>query len=385
MTLVSQQDAVVAAYRERVGHAPAGVWCAPGRVNLIGEHTDYNDGFVLPFAIDKQVVVAGGRRDDGVLRVTSLQEDEPVEAAVAELAPGSVDGWAAYAVGVAWVMRESGQRVGGAELVLDGDVPPGSGLSSSAALECSVGIALDDLYGLSQPALERGLQAQRAENDYVGMPCGVMDQLTSALGAAGRAMFLDTRSLEVELLPLDPHAAGLRLLTIDTRVKHALTDGPYADRRRACETAAADLGVRALRDVTTDGLDEALSRLDEERGRRVRHIVLENARVLDVAALLRRGDIAEIGPLLTASHASLRDDYEVSAPELDAAVDAALAGGALGARMTGAGFGGSAIALVPADRVDEVVAAVGKAFADRGFRPPVTFEAVPSDGARRLR
>jgi galactokinase len=375
---------VVAAFRERTGRDPEGVWAAPGRVNLIGEHTDYNDGFVLPAAIDRLVLVAAGRRAGGRLRLWSLQAEPPADLELAGIGPGKVGGWAAYPAGVAWALGQAGVELGGADLVVDGDVPAGSGLSSSAALECATATALADLggAGLDRAALA-GL-ARRAENEVVGVPSGVMDQMVSMLGRAGHALFLDTRSLGTEQVPLPLEAAGLCLVVIDTRAGHRLVDGAYADRRAACQAAAAVLGVPALRDATPALLEQHATALGDPGLRRARHVVTENARVLAAVELLRAGDLDRLGPLLAASHASLRDDYEVSSPELDTAVEAAVAAGAVGARMTGAGFGGSAIALVETALAGRVADRARDAFAAAGFGPPQVTAVVPSDGARRL-
>jgi galactokinase len=354
---------------------------APGRGNLIGEHTDYNDGFVLPFALAQGVTVRGAARDDGVLDVRSAQAAEPLSARVSELKPGLVTGWAAYVAGVAWALREAGHEVGGATLDIDSDLPQGAGLSSSAALECSVGLALCDLYGLDVPRQELARICQRAENDFVGMPCGIMDQSASLLCTAGHALLLDCRSGLSAQVPLAMD--GLRLLVIDTRASHELVGGEYAARRRQCEEAAAALGVPALRDVTD--LADALSRLDDDvLRRRVQHIVTDNHRVEATVGLLRSGQVAEVGALLTASHLSLRDQFEVSWPEADVAVETAIRAGARGGRMVGGGFGGSAIALVPNDRLAAVREEVATAYAARGWTPPEFLEAVPSEGARRL-
>jgi galactokinase len=363
-------------------------WAAPGRVNLIGEHTDYNDGFVLPIALPYATTATVSARADGRLRVRSAQRPgEPVEAAVADLRPGAVSGWAAYVAGVVWALAESGHPVGdGAEVTVDGRVPEGAGLSSSAALECSVAAALDDLLGLGLPRPELARLAQRAENGFVGVPSGIMDQMAALLCTEGAALFLDTRGPHAEQVPLDLPGHGLTILVVDTRSPHQLVDGEYADRRRSCEEAAAALGVPALRDVAAAGLDAALAGLDDVHRRRARHVVTENDRVLRTVELLRAGRVGDIGPLLTASHASLRDDFEVTVPALDVAVDAALAAGALGARMTGGGFGGCVLALVPAGAAAEqaVRAAVDTAYTDRGFGPPGYFTALPSAGAHRL-
>jgi galactokinase len=375
---------VVDAFGDRVGRDPDGVWAAPGRVNLIGEHTDYNDGFVLPAAIDRLVLVAAGRRDGGRLRLWSLQAEPPADLELAAVGPGRVEGWAAYPAGVAWALGQAGAELGGADLVVDGDVPAGSGLSSSAALECATAIALADLHGarLDRQALA-GL-ARRAENEVVGVPSGAMDQMVSMLGRAGHALFLDTRSLETEQVPLPLEESGLCLVVIDTRAGHRLVDGAYADRKAACEAAAAVLGVPALRDATLEQVEAAAEALGDPGLRRARHVVTENARVLEAVALLRAGQLDRLGPLLAASHASLRDDYEVSSPELDTAVEAAVDAGAAGARMTGAGFGGSAIALVRADLAGRVADRAREAFAAAGFGPPEVTTVLPSDGARRL-
>jgi galactokinase len=377
------QTAARRAFAERFGRPPEGVWAAPARVNLVGEHTDYNDGFVLPLAIDRRVAVAAARRGDDLLRLVSLDKGER-RLRLAEVGPGAVRGWAAYAAGPLWALQQDGAEVGGLDLVLGSDVPIGSGLSSSAAVECATLLAARDLYGGPDDPARLAAIAQRAENDVVGVPCGIMDQMAALACRAAHVLLLDCRSLEADQVPFAPADAGLALLVADTRVSHALADGAYAQRRGACEQAARVLGVPALRDATQAGLDTARDRLGEPRYRRARHVVGENARVLEVAALLRAGRPEAIGDALSASHASLRDDYQVSAPELDTAVEAALAAGALGARMTGAGFGGCALALVPAGAVADVGKAVAAAFADRGFREPAVFAVRPADGAARV-
>jgi galactokinase len=373
-------------FQEAYGQRPTGVWAAPGRVNLIGEHTDYNDGYVLPFALPQRTEVAAAPVDGPEWTVRSSHGDGPVGFGAAQLVPGAVTGWAAYVAGVVWALREAGHEVPGARFAIGSDVPVGAGLSSSAALECAVLAALVDLGGLDLPAERRPALAQRAENDYVGVPCGIMDQSAATLCRADHALFLDCRTLAVAHVKLDLAAAGLALLVVDTRAPHRLVGGEYAARRTACERAAATLGVPALRDVSTADLDDALGRLADDRsGRRVRHVVTENQRVLDTVALLRAGRMRDLGPLLSASHASLRDDFEVTVPELDVAAEAAEAAGALGARMTGGGFGGCVIALVEAAAADRVEAAVRDAFAGRGFAAPVAFRATPGPGATRLR
>ncbi|MEZ5117253.1 MAG: galactokinase [Candidatus Nanopelagicales bacterium] len=379
---------LAASFRAAFGHDPEVAWRAPGRVNLIGEHTDYNDGFVLPLAVPFEVRVLAARRDDRALRVASLQEPDGTTEVVADveaLRPGDVGGWAAYVAGTAWALGERGVSVPGADLLVDGDVPQGAGLSSSAALECATAGALLALGGDSLPSAEVALAAQHAENDFVGMPCGVMDQFASTHCTADHALFLDTRTLDARQVPLPLAEHGLVLLVVDTRAPHRLVDGEYAARRAQCERAAALLDLAALRDLSEEGLPAALERLDDEvLRRRVRHVVTEDARVLATVALLDAGDVRGIGPLMTASHASLRDDYEVSCPELDVAVDAALSAGALGARMTGGGFGGSAIALVDAASADAVAEAAVAAYAERGFAPPRVFPVLPSPGSAPL-
>jgi galactokinase len=364
---------------------PAGVWSSPGRVNLIGEHTDYNDGFVLPFAIAARCSVAAVLREDRILRMRSVQQPAgDVSVDLAELAPGHPDGWAAYVAGTVWAARGAGHAVTGMDILVDGRVPLGSGLSSSHALECAVAMSLNDLLDLGLGPNQLAELSHTAENEFVGAPTGMMDQLASLRCTRGNVLFLDIRSLEAEQVPLDPGSAGLALLVVDTRVHHENADGAYGNRRTTCERAAKLLGVAALRDVTTSDLDAALARLDtDEERRRVRHIVTENARVLATVDALRTQDWNAVGALMTASHVSLRDDYEVSCAELDVAVESLLKSGALGARMTGGGFGGSTIALVRADAVDAASSAVVRAFRERSWGPPSTFEVTPSDGARR--
>jgi len=308
--------------------------------------------------------------------------EEVVTVSPAALAPGVLSGWAAYPAGVAWALRSAGHRVGGASLAVDADLPAGAGLSSSAALECATGLALVGLYRLEVPRPELAAFGRRAENDFVGVPTGLMDQLAVLLGQAGHALLLDCRAGTGTSVPLDPAAAGLALLVIDTRARHELTDGGYAARRRACEDAARALGVPSLRDVTSVGELDRLG--DAVLRRRARHVVSENRRVLEVAGLLRAGQLSRVGSLLTASHASLRDDFEVSWPEADAVVEAALQAGALGARMTGGGFGGSVIALAPAAAAAGVTGAVTDVFARRGWRVPVIRPVQPAPGAARV-
>jgi galactokinase len=359
------------------------VWVAPGRVNLIGEHTDYNDGYVLPFALP-QVTAAAALPADGEWTVCSEGHDGAVSFGPDALKPGGVTDWAAYVAGVAWALRDSGSPISPARIAIASDVPVGAGLSSSAAIECAVMAALCDLDGASIPDQSRVRLAQRAENEFVGAPTGIMDQSASTLSRTGHALFLDCRTLDVEHIPFDVAAAGLAVLVVNTNAPHRHVDGEYADRRAVCEAAARTLGVRALRDVSVADLPGVVSRLDEVAGRRVRHIVTENQRVLDTVDLLRAGDIAAIGPLMTASHESMRDDFEITVPEVDTAVSAALGAGAYGARMTGGGFGGCVLALVDGSRADAVSATVAAAFATAGFTAPDSFVVTPSQGVHRV-
>jgi len=404
------------------GHAPeaAGtdgtdglrVWAAPGRVNLIGEHTDYNAGLCLPIALPHRTYVALRPRTDSLVRLASAQAPGEVwTTRLEDVEPGEVSGWGAYVAGVAWALREQlvaqgadPDAVPGFDAAVDSCVPFGAGLSSSAALECSVAVALDDVAGLGLAASDAGRAALaaasiRAENEIAGAPTGGMDQSASLRAQAGHALLLDCRPgldpvESVAQVPFDLDAAGLALLVVDTRAEHRLVDGQYAARRATCEEAARTLGLGSLRELadaveaSTDPaatLGAALDRLaDDVARRRVRHVVTEIGRVRALVALLRDGRPDEVGPLMNASHASLRDDYEVSSVELDVAVDAARVAGALGARMTGGGFGGSAIALVRADQVEAVADAVRSAFEREGLGAPGFLLATPSAPAERV-
>ena len=368
------------------GAAPDGLWSAPGRVNLIGEHTDYNEGFVLPFAIDRRTVVALGVRDDRRVRVASTFADELAEIDLDALTPQALGGWSAYPLGVAWAFSEFGAdlaAVPGVDLFIDSDVPVGAGLSSSAAIESAVALALNDVWqlGLDRRTLAR--VGQRAENVAVGAPTGIMDQSASLLGQVDHAVFLDCRTLESELVPLGLAEAGLAVLVIDTGVKHSHATGGYGERRAACERGAAAMGASSLRDLTVDDLPRAQQLLDDETFRRIRHVITENQRVLDTVAVLRAEGASAIGELLDASHRSMRDDFEISVPELDLAVETAVGAGAIGARMTGGGFGGAAIALVRVDDLSRVQVAIDNAFGEHAFGQPDTFVVTASDGAAR--
>jgi galactokinase len=368
------------------GYPAEGVWSGPGRVNLIGEHTDYNEGFVLPFAINRRTVVALGVRTDRVARVASSFADEVVEIDLAQLSPENLHGWSAYPLGLAWALGQMGAdlaAVPGFDIFVDSTVPVGAGLSSSAAIESAVALALNDAWrlGLDRRTLAR--VGQLSENVAVGAPTGIMDQSASLLGRRDSAVFLDCRSLDAEIIPLGLEAAGLELVIIDTGVAHAHASGGYAARRASCEAGARALGVSALRDVTVADLPKARELLDDETFRRVRHVVTEDQRVLDTVRTLREFGPTAIGDLLDASHRSMRDDFEISVPELDLAVETVQANGAIGARMTGGGFGGSAIALVPRDAISRISVAIDGAFAEHGYSQPDVFTVTASDGATR--
>ncbi|MTB88746.1 galactokinase [Aeromicrobium sp. zg-629] len=355
-------------------------WQVPGRVNLIGEHLDHNGGAALPIAIDRSLLVKARRRTDGTVNVWSRGERAsfPVETS-----PGDVSDWSAYAAGVVWALREAGVTVAGADLVLESTLPVGAGLSSSAALTCGVALALDDLAGAGRPREELARVAQRAENDYVGVPTGLMDQYAVLFAQEGHAVHLDFGAdpPTAEAVPADWAEDGLVLTVVDTGVHHELAAGEYAERRRECDAIASELGLGALASIGLDGL---LSLTDETAKARARHILTESTRVRGAVTALRRRDWAQFGAMLTSSHESLRDDFAVSSEELDVAVDAALAGGALGARMTGGGFGGSAIALMRPEQVDGLRARVEAAFADRSWAAPTVFTVRPSPAAALL-
>ncbi|MDJ0335967.1 galactokinase [Salinibacterium sp. G-O1] len=382
------RDDVTQGFEQIHGYAPLGIWSAPGRVNLIGEHTDYNEGFVLPFAINRRTVVALGLRDDSVMNVASEFADEMAGIPLADLSPSRLEGWSAYPMGVAWALGEAGAdlaAVPGVDLYIESTVPVGAGLSSSAAIESAVAVALDEVWqlGLDRPTLAKA--GQLAENKAVGAPTGIMDQSASLLGRDDHAVFLDCRSLDSELVPLGFTEAGLELLIIDTGVEHSHATGGYSARRESCETGAAAMGVTSLRDLSVDDLPRARAILDDETFRRVRHVITENQRVLDTVELLRTEGPTAIGALLDASHLSMRDDFEISVPELDLAVETAQANGAIGARMTGGGFGGAAIALVPSSGISRIQVAIDGAFAEHGFGQPTMFTVTASNGAQRDR
>ena len=363
------------------GEEPDLVAAAPGRVNLIGEHIDYSEGFVLPFAIKDRTLVAARKRDDSTVRIASAQRrNKIVSVDINNVKPGLKGEWERYALGVLWSMGVKS----GVDLMIDGHVPLGAGLSSSAALECSVATAMNHLFDMGFNLEELARLTQKAENQYVGVPCGIMDQSVSLMAITGSALLLDCRDLSTRNIPFDVASHGLELLIIDTQAHHALTDGGYAERRASCESVAAKLAVKSMRELTMAQLDASRDQLTATEYIRARHAVSEMKRVLDCVDALSNGDFVKVGQLINESHVSLRDDYTVSCAELDTAVDASLAAGALGSRMVGGGFGGSAIALIQAAKTTETIRAVEKAFADKKFKAPRFFTSLPSQGAELL-
>ncbi|MDR2454766.1 MAG: galactokinase [Bifidobacteriaceae bacterium] len=382
-----------AGFTAAFGGQPAGVWAAPGRVNLIGEHTDYNGGLALPIALPHRTYLAASVSPDDVARLASVQDSDqlPVHSfPLAEVAPGAVAPWGSYAVGVTWALRRRGVEVPALTGLFDSCVPFGAGLSSSAALEAAFALPSQDLRSPAGPPLDRAFLAAacvEAENLIAGAATGGMDQAAALQSVAGTALMVDSRSGAVEPVPFDLAQAGLELLVIDSRVQHAHAGGEYGSRRATCREAAKRLGLTSLREIGLANLPHAIGQLGGPQtlaARRLRHVVTEIARTEDFIEALRAGRLAALGPLLDASHASLRDDYEVSAPGLDLAVEAARAAGALGARMTGGGFGGSAIALVEAGSSDAVAGAVAGAFAQAGFPAPLFLRAEAAGPAERV-
>ncbi|GAA3630390.1 galactokinase [Kineosporia mesophila] len=379
---VEPTQAVAAAFADLYGTAPQGIWSSPGRVNLIGEHTDYNNGFVMPCAIPDRVTVGASKTEGRVLRVASAQQEGTAQIDLDQLEPGSAEGWVAYVAGVAWALQSKGFALPGADLFLDGRVPLGAGLSSSAALECAVAIALVDLAELSDPpqGLALAQLAQFAENEYVGAKTGLLDQAASILCTEGHALLFDVQELSTQQVPFDLASAGLSLVVMDTRVAHSHAGGEYGDRRRSCEQAAAELGVPALRQATVADLDRLT---DPVLKKRARHIVTENDRVVAAGQAMSNDDWTTFGRLMVESHASMRDDFEITCEEIDVTVEVALANGAVGSRMTGGGFGGSAIALVPVEKVTALGDAVLATFAEKGWVTPIIRVMEPSRGAGR--
>ena len=375
-------SAIARNFEELFGRKPEVISEAPGRVNLIGEHIDYSEGFVLPFAIADRTYAAIASRTDGLVRIASHQRKERIFSIdIHDVKPGSDGDWEKYVLGVLWSLGITE----GLDILVDGNVPAGAGLSSSAALECSVAVALNQLFSLNKTLQELARATQKAENDYVGVPCGIMDQSVSLMAQAGSALLLDCRDLSTESVPFNVADAGLELLIIDTQAHHALVDGGYAERRASCESVAAKLNIPSMRHLTLDVLTAKREELSEIEFIRARHAVTEIARVQEAVRALRSSDFVTLGKLINESHKSLRDDYAVSCPELNVAVDASLAAGALGARMVGGGFGGSAIALIQANDIARTRDAVTKAFESHSFKKPRFFTSLPSAGASSSR
>ena len=354
-------------------------WAAPGRVNLIGEHVDYNDGLVLPFALPFVTTAKVSQADGDSARVSSDQAESEQFPVPTE--PGQVDGWAAYVAGVVWALAQRGVELPGLDIATTSDVPLGAGLSSSASLTCAVACAIDDELDVGLSRDELAAVAREAENDYVGSPTGTMDQLAAMLCEEGSALLLDCRDMSTRAIPFSPAHSGLALLLVDTRVRHELVDSEYGARRDDCRAAADGLGLSSLREAS---LEQVLGITDERLRRRAHHVVTEITRVEQVAAILDAERPAEIGAFLTASHESLRDDFEVSCRELDMTVDAALAAGALGARMVGGGFGGCAIVLCRTSETGVVRDRLRAAYDADGQDAPTIWTPLPSPGARRV-
>jgi galactokinase len=374
------------AFRGHFGAPPALIACAPGRVNLIGEHTDYNEGFVLPCAIGRYTLIAARRRPD--MRIDAVAEDLAAARASFDLgAPIHTDShqpWSNYVRGMAALMQAAGYALPGAELLIAGDLPRGAGLSSSASLELATGLALAALAGRPTPDLTQLARlAQRTEQEFAGLPCGVMDPLVSARNLAGHALLIDCRSLETRPIPLPRGAA---VMIVHSGITRELAGGAYAQRRAQCDAVAAQLGVRALRDIDLPVLLGARARIEPVAWRRAHHIVTENARTLEAAACLERGDLAQLGRAMAASHASMRDDFEITLPAIDrlASLMQRAIGGRGGARMTGGGFGGAVVAVLSADAVPEVTAAVRAGYRTPAGLPPEILIEQPVSGAHLL-
>lgn len=374
-------EQAIAGFKEVFGYEPQGVWSAPGRANLIGEHTDYNEGFVFPFGIDKRTYVALSPRSDSLCRVSSDIDGKTYETDLPSK-PEGMD-WALYPLGVAWVMREWAKS--GFDAFFTSNVPVGSGLSSSAAIECAIGVALNEIWSAGRTKQQIALLGQRAENDVVGAPTGMMDQTASMLAERDSAVFLDCQSLEAKAVPLHLEERDLVVAVIDTRVAHRHSDGGYRVRRESCERGASTMGVKSLRGLSAGDLPKAQSLLSDVDFRRVRHIVTENQRVLDSIEALQSGDMPRFGQLLLASHDSMAHDFEISIEELDLAVEISMQTGAVGARMTGGGFGGAAIAVINKDLLAALEQNCKQAFAQKGYLEPKIFAVVPSEGAKRER
>ena len=363
------EQRAVKAYRDNFGVEPETVVSAPGRVNLIGEHTDYNDGYVLPCAVERRVAVAIGRGGDK-LYSADFEEKKSLN--------GEKEGsWTDYPRGVIWAVKRAGYEVENLQASFAGNVPLGSGLSSSAAIEAATALALDALFSLGIDRKELAGLCMKTENEFVGVQSGIMDQYASLLSREGQALLVDCRTLEEEPVPLDLEGAGLNLVVCDTRVERGLADTQYNQRRETCEKAAKTLGLEALRDAS----EKDLERLSGEELKRARHIVTEQRRVMAAVETLRDEDFEAFGRLLYESHASLRNDYEASTAELDTFVETAEETGALGAKLTGAGWGGCAVAIIPADKSEDLAKTTRRKYGERGFKEPAFYEFLPAAGA----
>ncbi len=378
-------EMLVNAFRERLGGEPETIMRAPGRVNLIGEHTDYNDGFVLPVAIDRDILVASRRRDDRLVRIHSLEPDVLIEFPLDDIQYDTENNWSNYPKGVARFLQEAGYNLSGLEIVFTGNVPRGAGLSSSAALEVAMAMTFEKVSGLEIDPAEMALICQKAENQFVGVNCGIMDQFISRMGQKDNALLLDCRSLEFELVPLN--LEGIKIVVCNTGVQRGLVDSEYNKRRSECERGVKILeellpGIQALRDVNISDFHKYKNHLPEVTERRCEYVIEESNRVLESVQLLEEGDLVGFGILMNESHIGLRDEYEVSCPELDTMVTIAWSTeGVIGSRMTGAGFGGCTVTLVQEDAVERLIQKVNKEYPESTGLEPEIYVCTAEDGA----
>jgi len=378
---MSLQQQVTQEFQKRFGASPTAVVRAPGRVNLIGEHTDYNDGFVLPMAINRATYIALRPREDEQVIAHSIDFNKTAQFSIANF-ENEQAGWSEYIKGVTWVLKAAGYTLRGWDGVLAGDVPIGAGLSSSASVELATARAFGVTSNLPWDAATMARLAQRAENEWVGMNCGIMDQMISAAGVENHALLIDCRSLATQLVPLPPNTS---VVVLDTATRRGLVDSAYNERRRQCEEAARFFGVPALRDVTMEQFNSRAAELDEVTRQRARHIISENDRTVEAAETMRKGDAAKLGLLMNASHDSLRDDFEVSSDNLNIMVECAQAQeGCYGARMTGAGFGGCAVALVRSEAAEKFADAVSAAYEKAANLKPNIYVCSATNGAEVL-
>jgi galactokinase len=379
---MSVLESALTLFEETFGYAPQGVWSAPGRVNLIGEHTDYTGGFVMPFAIDQRACIAISPRLDNVVRAIAADHDR-VEVDLADIALGHPTGFAGYLAGAAWIFARDTGVAHGWDIALVSDIPVGAGLSSSAALTCATLLAMHDIEDTQASRESIALQAQQVEHQVIGTPCGIMDQSASLLSEKDHLLFLDTRDFRTELIPWSAGEQELTFLVTNTKAPHMLADGQYALRRQYCEEATSILGVSQLRDATLADLEAAYDQLSSEQRECALHVITENQRVIAVRDLLNAGNPREVGPILNESHTSLRDNFHVTVEQTDLAAELAVAAGALGARMIGGGFGGCVLSLVPTESCDHIAQEIAHGFMESGFTLPESFRAQPQDGAHR--